>query len=665
MKGDYKNYTIGAVNISMGKAQKKIVYYIAYAIVAVIFLMHIGFCFGSINFSESTQATWSIPTTMPSGMRYSGSTYYASTPQEFLYAISENSTVTIELVDNIDFSGNIYPTITKTTSVTINGNGYTILGVEINNARRMGLIGETSASVTINNVNLGVDIDHSSTTQSYIGGFVGYGSGTISIDKCSVNGEINVTSDKTHYVGGFVGYSSNTISISINNSVNYADISTASATQVGGLIGHANSTSTTLSVCANFGDIQGATGNIGGLIGYSQGNQTFSTNFNSGNITGTTGRIGGLVGYTTNTFTISNCYNSGNITGGGTNYVGGLVGNANSSLTITNCYSCGLLNSDNEGKVNYGSYDSTTRKIGEYIIEGQLYSQVISDFPQSSTLGGDNTPPASSIVVSSIRPINSVTYLSLIGYGTANVTNSYYYSSISISGNIPWYEVYISAQDGSTGELIPLTTFVVNSNGTFTYTTNNNGGKSYPPDILGNSRLLSNDIDTNASLFLRLPWINPSRYIDSFSTGDYNTGANAWINFKFGDEYQYVPLPYTDVKKNANKNGLLNYLWVYGVKPSLSGNTLRLNSIFGFSLTCEEGRDSSGYYMTQRFASFSDDTQSLSLTLSAAKPSVSGIGTQITSKNDIKNQNLGLAYMKDSFINNGYPFLKDFYWLYA
>ena len=100
MKGDYKNYTIGAVNISMGKAQKKIVYYIAYVIVAVIFLMHIGFCFYPINL-EPTQATWTVPTTMPSGMRYSGSTYYASTPQEFLYAINRGSTTTIELASSI------------------------------------------------------------------------------------------------------------------------------------------------------------------------------------------------------------------------------------------------------------------------------------------------------------------------------------------------------------------------------------------------------------------------------------------------------------------------------------------------------------------------------------------------------------------------------------
>ena len=654
----------------MTKTQRNHIFWYIYAIAAVFFVVYSVICFYPINL-EPTQATWSIPTTSPSGMRYSGSTYYASTPQEFLYAISRPSSITIELVDNIDFSGNTYPTITKSTSVTINGNGYTILGVDINVAYTNvgyasgyygGLISLSTGTIKINNVHLEVDIDHTVSNAGNIGGFVGEARGTVTINNCTVNGGIDVTRSAIHYVGGFVGYSSSTINI--NNSINYADINTIGATQVGGLIGHANSTSTTLSVCANFGDIKGATGYVGGLVGYSRGNRTLSTNFNSGNITGTTGRIGGLVGYTTNTFTISNCYNSGNITGGGTNYVGGLVGNANSSLTITNCYSCGLLNSDNEGNVNYGSYDSTTRKIGEYIIQGQLYSQVISDFPQSSTLGGDNTPPASSIVVSSIRPINSVTYLSLIGYGTANVTNSYYYSSISISGNIPWYEVYISAQDGSTGELIPLTTFVVNSNGTFTYTTNNNGGKSYPPGILGNSRLLSNDIDTNASLFLRLPWINPSRYIDSFSTGDYNTGANAWINFKFGAEYQYVPLPYTDVKKNLTVTPLEN-LWIYGVKPSLSGNTLKLRSMFGFALICEEGRDSSGYYMTQRFASFSDDTQSLSLTLSAAKPSVSGIGTQFTSKNDIKNQNLGSAYTTNSSINDGFPILKDFYWLYS
>ena len=175
--------------------------------------------------------------------------------------------------------------------------------------------------------------------------------------------------------------------------------------------------------------------------------------------------------------------------------------------------------------------------------------------------------------------------------------------------------------------------------------------------------LLSNDIDTDVSLFWRLPWINPSRYIHSFHAGDYDTGANAWIYFKFGDKYQYVPLPYTDLRKDGTN--ILNYLWVYGVKPFLLDNTLRLYSIFGFSLECEVRRDSSGYYTPYRFGSVLDGSQPLSLTLSATKPSVSSVGTQITNKNNIKNKNLGSAYTINSSINGGFPILKDFYWIYT
>ena len=225
------------------KNTKKYLYYFAYFSVLVIFLMHLIFCVFPVIESDQTLAAWSIPISRPGGMMYSGSTDYASTPQEFLYAINSSSTRNIELTENIDFSGNTYPIIKRNNSLTINGKGHTITGISYSSSNScFGLISSTTSSVAFENLHLILDIDYSASKKSQIGGFVGNASGSVNLMNCTVSGNINVSSSKDHDVGGFVGYSSSTIRI--NNSINYTDISTIGATRVGGLIGNANSTST-------------------------------------------------------------------------------------------------------------------------------------------------------------------------------------------------------------------------------------------------------------------------------------------------------------------------------------------------------------------------------------------------------------------------------------
>ena len=674
---------------SMEKTKKKIVYYIAYAIVVVIFLMHIGFCFGSINL-ESTQAIWSVPTTLPSGMRYSGSTYYATTPQEFLYAISRPSSITIELVDNIDFSGNIYPTITKTTSVTINGNGYTILGVDINSASRMGLISETSASVTINNVHMEVDIDYTSSTASRLGGFVGYASSTVTINNCTVNGDIDVTNSATHYVGGFVGYSSNTVSI--KNSINYADINTVGATRVGGLVGYASATSTTLSVCANFGDIEGATRYVGGLMGYSAGTQNISKCFNSGNITGTTGSVGGLIGYTNSGFTISSCYSTGDVTVGNTNSIGGLVGNAGSRLTINNCYSSGSLTSTSSGSVNY-SDDTNAKTIGKYTVFNELYdaythlddaydiplSSSQSLFPESIPFnGGDQSgtgsgdvptyydPPDytenrvnAEIVVKKISMATSISAPSLIGNGNASYTNSYYYLTdpdvSDISGNLCSVDVGIKMNN----KITSLTTFTVNMNKKISVESSD---KRIPERMILHSTGIREPYDfetSGISIFEKIPADYYQYYVKNFRlpigesknfSVEVTTDGNTFTVY-----HQY----YADAAYSGN------YFWIYGVKPTISGNILKITPMLAFDISNAVQTVGNITVYAGTYISTEDKNQSLSLDLldlSNLQPT--GIGTRVSTKSDLKNKSLGSNYSTNSNINNGYPFLKDFYWMY-
>ena len=642
MKGDYKNYTIGAVNISMGEVQKKIVYYIAYAIVAVIFLMHFGFCFGSINFSEQAIASWSVPTTMPSNMRYSGSTYYASTPQEFLYAINIGSTTTIELVDNIDFSGKSYPIITKTASVTINGNGYTIIGVEINNARRMGLIGETSASVTINNVNLGVDIDHSSTTQSYIGGFVGYGSDTISIDKCSVNGEINVSSDKTHYVGGFVGYSDSESTINITNSMNYANIVTCGGTLVGGIVGYAGSTSTTLSVCANFGDIKGATGYVGGLIGSSQGKKEVSKCFNTGDITGTSGAIGGLMGYCGNAVTFSSCYNTGSINLNSTNTRrGGIVGSAASSPTFNYCYSVGSLSStSSSGSQTVNKTVTPTHKCDPEKLT--TYSMADSENAIISTPydggGGDSTPQTVDVYIrlSSIS-YNVVTVADLCSTSYSS-TNSYCYSS-STGGNDSItlsLQIFVDGQSKKT-----LTPSISKGyNGKYHYSGVN-------LELEYNYILSESQYDGLVS-------------ICSFRGHPFVMSGSDYLVY---DSESYVKMSGLQLNYSGNKlsiSSLLGYKGKIGYWKNAYYLDDRGDLLGLYDGVVQEGQNV--FYYINEITDTNLDTQTVNV--SSTNKTI-GNSTHLTSNSDIKNKSLGSNYTTNSSINNGYPFLKDFYWLYA
>ena len=642
----------------MTKTQRNHIFWYIYAIAAVFFVVYSVICFYPINL-EPTQATWSIPSTMPSGMRYSGSTYYASTPQEFLYAISRPSSITIELVDNIDFSGNTYPTITKSTSVTINGNGYTILGVDINVAYTNvgyasgyygGLISLSTSTSTstetikINNVHLEVDIDHTVSNAGNIGGFVGYARGTVTINNCTVNGGIDVTRSAIHYVGGFVGYSSSTINI--NNSINYADINTIGATQVGGLIGHANSTSTTLSVCANFGDIKGATGYVGGLVGYSQGNQTLSTNFNSGNITGTTGRIGGLVGYTTNTFTISNCYNSGDFSNSVNNTnVGGLVGEAYQTLTLNNCFSIGNY------KRNIASYSNMDNVIiAEYLNYTQRYSISNGSFPIFDLFGagdGGGVTDDGEIIYSSYRielaSIKVMNTISLNGYeflvGNSNLIeeddqNNYMYASFS-TGNLFECSIYVDKN----GEKNRTGSIKIDQNKDFIF--DSLTGENVRDILNSNDGFPSNSLIT-----------------DAVDVGDdvFMFDGDKQMDITIGSKV------YEDISKqnSINVSGGFSISWnpvLYGLKLNISGNSLSAIPIgyYVLSRSINNGLD-----MEYKRYSFTFGNDRINLNL----PSFN-VSNYLADKSEIKNKSLDSEYIKDPNINNGYPILKDFYWMYS
>ncbi len=122
---------------------------------------------------------------------------------------------------------------------------------------------------------------------------------------------------------------------------------------VGGLIGYTNSDNTStvsLSKCYNLGEIISANDNAGGLIANTYGYQgksniVFNDCYNEGNLTGRS--VGALIGYNYVNCTITNCNNTGDLIGKTTSgSLGGLIGFSGYNLNIINSYNTGNISGD-------------------------------------------------------------------------------------------------------------------------------------------------------------------------------------------------------------------------------------------------------------------------------------------------------------------------------
>ena len=121
----------------------------------------------------------------------------------------------------------------------------------------------------------------------------------------------------------------------IENITSYINI-TAGNDQVGGIVGYCATNDVKIINCKNYGTIIGRD-LVGGIMGGSWTNVTFTDCVNHGNVTATGNRAGGICGeYFINKMIVTNCSNDGTITAGGviattdigsaSNYVGYLFG---------------------------------------------------------------------------------------------------------------------------------------------------------------------------------------------------------------------------------------------------------------------------------------------------------------------------------------------------
>ena len=197
----------------------------------------------------------------------------------------------------------------------------------------------------------------------YIGGFVGDAYGTI--EDSFATGDVTGTgvSEDEHGIGGFAGY----LGGYLNNT--YAEGNVSGYYQVGGLVGSTGAaTSITNSYATGYvsgrdeiGGLVGrlddyhvitnsyATGgvtgddDIGGLVGNLQSGASITNSYATGDVTTTVefegGDIGGLIGYSEGF--VSNSYARGDVSG--FYDVGGLIGDLQSSGEIRNSYATGTV----------------------------------------------------------------------------------------------------------------------------------------------------------------------------------------------------------------------------------------------------------------------------------------------------------------------------------
>lgn len=219
------------------------------------------------------------------------------------------------------------------------GNGFTITieSFKTNTETYAGLFGYVDSTAKINNLNVDIKTNYSSSTTTHFGCLAGYVGSSVTIENCRNMGkkEISVSlssSSSDTYVGGLIGRSQTNIVNCINNqNIN------ASAKYMGGIVGSCNISMTGytcgLKNCINYGKINA--GNV-------------SLKSNSSN-----GYIGGVAGYAK---TIENCYNAGTITTSITSdynpsfFQGGVVG---SSQTVKECFNTGVVKASKDYSTLY------------------------------------------------------------------------------------------------------------------------------------------------------------------------------------------------------------------------------------------------------------------------------------------------------------------------
>ena len=224
---------------------------------------------------------------------------------------------------------------------TFDGNGKTITNLYINASQNnVGLFGYTSEG-TIKNLTF--EYANVTNTGVFTGILVGYANGygnASDLRNIKISNTCQIKGGKeTGGIAGDLSYAN------AYNCVNYATVQ--GNNRVGGLFGYCSVENSSITTCANYGNVTATSTDAGGLVGYFISG-TIQDCANYGDVKGTE-RVAGMAGYVSKG-KIQNVFNYGNISATNSTDAGMAFGNSNNGTTegMVAYYSGAKLNANGQ-----------------------------------------------------------------------------------------------------------------------------------------------------------------------------------------------------------------------------------------------------------------------------------------------------------------------------
>ena len=589
------------------------------SIYLLTFALFLG-CFFPIIKTLSSTTYWSNykETTYAGGTGSSNDPFIITSGGQLYNFISSSGKQYAKLGSSIDLSAHVWnsPAIAK--SLYLDGDGKTITNLK-STAKYSGLIGHNpnaSATIEITNLTITVSIDYSGSGDYYLGSFVGSATGNVKLNKCIAYGNINSksTSTSTCAVGGMIGYAKN---VDASQCINYVNLS-AYSTYIGGIAGRI-STDANFNVCGNNGEITATSGNCGGIVGKVENVISFKECFNGENITCTNGTIGGLIGQVDGTasYSISSVYNTGVVKG---KYAGGFIGGTNGNVSISYAYnSANVSSTENSNpkfeteEVNININNTAFQLLHAWSYQTKSLNTEINKNNMAQTLGtgggdGDDiyNPKVDKniyFVMKDISYVKQVPDISIVNTNNKIISKDKVYT---IKPNSVYY--------GDVGQFYFKFGFC---------------GKD------GNNYVNENQYNLNLKNFSSSVF-GPYSYGSGYEVDC--TGSwwyELWGYESYHDEY-YHP---THIHLNA-------------LKVEKTGNELKFTP---YLYVQYQSKDGSEFGLGGHFAFKSKGTYTFTI------PEIPDVPTFYT-QNQIKSASLGDNFAVDKKVNNGMPYLKNFYW---
>ena len=697
----------------MKTKKTNIKYHFFYLMIVSSLLFLCGFMFLPQNntYSETKWteviSTQDVQNFLTLGSGTAASPYLISTPAQLAtlssLISSQNASYSAKyykLTSNIDLSLYEWSPIGTASSLfkgNFDGNGYVISGLKINASSSVlyaGLFGYIDGATIKNlSINNGLVVSSSTTSKTYAGGFVARAANSTLNNLTNLGVKVFSSATTTSYAGGIVGYTQSTNLSRVSNYssvVSYVKNDTQGLkiySYSGGIIGMSYGASSTVTYARNNGKIEAyANGNkeqiitvfglqvpiytpsakpsvfAGGIIG--EANVIISESFNSGEV------ISG--GETT--FVIQSISNVNKLPD--ESYAGGIAGK--SANTITNVFNTGSIKSTASGteiKTKESAYNikNGNPQIDEHL--SAVWNNQISYNAQSNYAASKYDTFVPTDVKDKLGKVITKTTLGyaggIVGFSDKSVANSYNDGQV-IGGGVEktaYHNQYISLYVDGTGAFgasrvinkrvyydIEIKYFEELYYGSINGNINATTTLSY-----GSSSTQNLEKSINVKSYYNYYFSEPFKEtIQNIATNIDTKTSSSEIElsptdnhiyhdtFSSGEEIKYID----DVKLNFtlsrnDKNAVMN---------------LSMSFVLSYRLDRKpgDGRLTGKYYtatiVSPNYESSISLKQNINYSIVAASNiSINNLGSSIWTKDSLNTS-------VDKKVNNGRPYLKNFYW---